>query len=231
MRFPFILRMIKTSIGKKQIQAITGLLLAAFVIYHFTANLLLLKGEEWYNGFVNILKSSPTAILIIEIILFLVFFIHIFIGLWLRYENWIRSRARKYAMINWQGGRTIGSSTMLYTAIIILIFLIVHLINFKYSDQAMGFYQMVTSAFRKGTFAIGYIIAFTALALHLSHGIQSAFQTLGIYHDKYNLFIKILSYLVAVVMIVGFTYIVAYFYLGLDIKPDTDLNLFEMGME
>ena len=228
MKYPFILRMIKSSIGRKQLQAITGLLLAVFVIWHLAANLLLLKGEEWYNGLIDkVLYSFPYALYVIEIGLFTVFLIHIFIGLWLRYENWMNSRVRKYSITKWHGGRTVSSSTMLYTALVMFAYLIFHLLHFKFTDHSMGFYQLVTSAFRNTMYVGIYTFAFLALGLHMSHGIQSAFQTLGINHEKYNQFIRILSYIIAAILFAGFTFVAAYFYLGLDIKPDIENNLIE----
>ncbi|MCX7905812.1 MAG: succinate dehydrogenase cytochrome b subunit [Elusimicrobiales bacterium] len=230
MKLLFILRVFKTSIGRKQLMAITGLLLSLFMLIHLAENLLLFKGEEWYNGWVNILITNPLTIYL-EIGLLITFIIHIFMGMWVRYENWINSKVRKYETINWQGGRTIGSATMLYTAIILLIYIIFHLLHFKFTDHSMGFYQMVTSAFRNKTFVLIYITGSIALALHLSHGFQSAFQTLGINHEKYNIFIKIASYLVALMM-VGFAMISLYYFFGFDIKADIEYNnLVEMTIE
>ncbi|MGC8867826.1 MAG: succinate dehydrogenase cytochrome b subunit, partial [Elusimicrobiales bacterium] len=217
MKFIFIIRMVRSSIGRKQLMAVTGLLLSAFMLIHLAENLLLFKGEEWYNGWVNILLSNPLTIYL-EIALLVVFLIHITMGIWVRYEDWINSIAIRYEIIKWQGGRTIGSATMLYTAIILLVYLIFHMFHFKFTDHSMGFYQMVTSAFRSRKFVAIYIIGFFALALHLSHGFQSAFQTLGLNHEKYNLFIKIAGYLVAIMMI-GFAMISFYFLFGFDIKP------------
>jgi succinate dehydrogenase / fumarate reductase cytochrome b subunit len=82
---------------------------------------------------------------------------------------------------------------------------------------------MVTSAFRSKLFVTIYIAGAAALALHLSHGFQSAFQTLGINHKKYNFYIKALSYAVGISM-VAFAAISIYFLLGLDIKPEAEYN-------
>lgn len=230
MNLSFIVRMIKTSIGRKQIMAISGLLLTFFMLVHLAENLLLFKGEEWYNGWVDILLSNPITIYL-EIGLLILFLIHIIMGVWVRIENWINSRKRKYEIINWQGGRTIGSSTMLYSAIALLIYLSFHILHFRFTDHSMGFYQMVTSAFRSKLFVSIYIAGSIALALHLSHGVQSAFQTLGLNHEKYNGYIKILSYIIGILMI-SFAAISLYYLFGLDIKPeDINNNMVEMTIE
>jgi len=214
--------MIKSSIGRKQLMAVSGILLSFFMLIHLAENLLLFKGEEWYNGWVNILLSNPLTIYL-EIGLLILFLLHITTGVWVRIEDWVNSRKRKYENINWQGGRTVGSATMLYTAIALLIYLGFHMLHFRFTDHSMGFYQMVTSAFRSKLFVTIYIAGAAALALHLSHGFQSAFQTLGINHKKYNFYIKALSYAVGISM-VAFAAISIYFLLGLDIKPEAEYN-------
>jgi len=221
MNYLFLLRIVKSSIGRKQLMAITGLLLSFFMLIHLAENLLLFKGEEWYNGWVYILLSNPITIYL-EIGLLIIFLIHIIMGVWVRWEDWVNSRKRKYETINWQGGRTIGSSTMLYTAFIILAYLIFHMFHFKFTDHSMGFYQMVTSAFRSKLFVSIYIIGSLALALHLSHGFQSAFQTLGINHEKYNFFIKLAGWIVAILM-VGFAMISLYYLFGLDLRATENI--------
>jgi len=229
MNYIFLLRMIKSSIGRKQLMALTGILLSFFMLIHLAENLLLFKGEEWYNGWVDILLSNPITIYL-EIGLLIIFLIHIIMGIWVRFEDWVNSRKRKYKMINWQGGRTIGSATMLYTAFIILAYLIFHLFHFKYSDHSMGFYQMVISAFRSKFFVSIYIIGSLSLALHLSHGFQSAFQTLGINHEKYNFYIKLVGWIIAILM-VAFALISVYYLLGFDLKVDINTNPVEMVIE
>ncbi|MGC8728974.1 MAG: succinate dehydrogenase cytochrome b subunit [Elusimicrobiales bacterium] len=222
MNYLFLLRMIKSSIGRKQLMAVSGILLSFFMLIHLAENLLLFKGEEWYNGWVNILLSNPLTIYL-EIGLLILFLLHITTGVWVRIEDWVNSRKRKYENINWQGGRTVGSATMLYTAIALLIYLGFHMLHFRFTDHSMGFYQMVTSAFRSKLFVTIYIAGAAALALHLSHGFQSAFQTLGINHKKYNFYIKALSYAVGISM-VAFAAISIYFLLGLDIKSEAEYN-------
>ncbi|MEF3279536.1 MAG: succinate dehydrogenase [Elusimicrobiota bacterium] len=222
MNYMFLLRMIKSSIGRKQLMAISGLLLSFFMLVHLAENLLLFKGEEWYNGWVDILISNPITIYL-EIGLLIIFLIHIIMGIWVRWEDWINSRKRKYEIINWQGGRTIGSATMLYTAIALLIYLVFHMLHFKFTDHSMGFYQMVTTAFRSKLFVSIYVAGSVALALHLSHGFQSAFQTLGINHRKYDFYIKLVGYIIGIIM-VCFAMISIYYLLGLDIKPGLENN-------
>ena len=195
----FIKRLITTSIGRKAVMAVSGLLLGGFMLVHLAENLLLFNGELAYNGWVDLLLSNPVTIFL-EIGLLLVFV-----------------APRGYEARKWQGGRTIGSATMLYTAAAILAYLAYHLLTFRFVDHSAGFYQMVTGAFRSPLFVAIYVAGSAALALHLSHGMQSAFQTLGLNHPKYTPLIKIGGMIVAVSM-VGFALISVYFLAGIDLK-------------
>lgn len=195
--------------------AVSGLLLGGFMLIHLAGNLLLLKGEAAYNGYVDMLLSNP-AMPLLELGLLFIFIAHIITGVWVRIEDFINA-PRGYEARKWQGGRTIGSATMLYTAAAILAYLVYHLLTFRFVDHSMGFYQMVTGAFRAPLFVAIYIAGAAALALHLSHGMQSSFQTLGVNHPKYTPFIKIGGILVAVSMI-GFALIPVYFLLNIDLK-------------
>ena len=215
MDITFIKRLIATSIGRKAVMAASGLLLGGFVVVHLAENLLLFKGEAAYNGWVDMLLSNPVTPLL-EIGLLFIFIAHIITGIWVRVEDFLNAPSG-YEARKWQGGRTIGSATMLYTAAAILAYLVYHMLTFRFVDHSMGFYQMVTYAFRDPVFVAVYVAGAAALALHLSHGMQSAFQTLGLNHPKYTPFIKIGGLLVAVSM-TGFALISVYYLLGIDIK-------------
>ena len=195
--------------------AASGLLLGGFMLVHLAENLLLFKGEAAYNGWVDLLLSNPATPLL-EIGLLFVFVAHIITGVWVRVEDFLNA-PRGYEARKWQGGRTVGSATMLYTAAAILAYLVYHMLTFRFTDHSMGFYQMVTSAFRSPVFTAIYIAGSAALALHLSHGMQSAFQTLGLNHPKYTPLIKAGGLLVALAM-TGFALISLYYLAGLDLK-------------
>ena len=215
MNITFVKRLILTSIGRKAVMAITGLMLGGFMLFHLGENLILFKGEVAYNNWVDLLLSNPLVPLM-ELGLLAVFLAHIFSGIWVRLEDWLNAPGG-YEARNWQGGRTIGSATMLYTAILLLAYIAYHLLTFRFVDHSIGFYQMVTSAFRDPSFVAIYVGGSVALVLHLSHGLQSAFQTLGVHHPKYTPFIKLGGWLVAITM-VGFALISVYFLMNLDIK-------------
>ncbi|MDQ7772440.1 MAG: succinate dehydrogenase cytochrome b subunit [Elusimicrobiales bacterium] len=211
----FVRRVIFTSIGRKFVMAVTGLALGAFILVHLAGNLLLLKGEAAYDGYVALLLANP-LILYAELGLAGLFLLHIATAAWVRWEDW-RNAPSGYEERKWQGGRTVGSATMLYTAAVMLAFLVYHIIDFRFGDHSVGFYRMVTDAFRDPVFVSFYVAGALALVLHLSHGMQSSFQTLGLSHPKYTPFIKFGGLLFALAM-TGFAMISVYFLLELDHK-------------
>ena len=193
--------------------AVTGLLLVGFVLFHLSSNLVLLNGREAYNTYVGILTGVP-FLLLIEAGLFTLILTHIFMGIYVRWEDF-RNRPKGYRKRNWQGGRTIGSATMLYTAAIILGFIAYHIFTFRFVDHSMGFYEMVTAAFQQPVFVSVYVIGSLAMILHLSHGVQSVFQTLGVNHSKYTPFIKCGGWIIALAMI-GFAFLPIVFLFGFE---------------
>ncbi|OGS52387.1 MAG: hypothetical protein A3J79_08615, partial [Elusimicrobia bacterium RIFOXYB2_FULL_62_6] len=127
--------------------------------------------------------------------------VHVIVTLTARWQNW-QARPVAYEMVVSKGGRTIGSMTMIYTAAVVGAFIALHVAMFKYgwgssfSDEEL--YQRVMESFAKPWIAGLYVLALAGLGLHLSHGFQSAFQTLGIEHPKYTPIIKVVGILFAV---------------------------------
>ena len=116
--------------------------------------------------------------------LLIVFLIHITFGLLLYIEN-LRARPVRYARTKSNGGRTMGSRSMPYTGLVVLAFLVVHLNNFQGSDTVPAS-SAVRAVLSQPGLAVFYGLAILALALHLSHGWWSMFQTLGLNDIPYD---------------------------------------------
>ena len=183
----------KSSIGLKQIQGVAGLCLCGFLVAHLAGNFLLLKGDQAFNAYADGLASLGFALYVAEAGLAAFFLGHLGLGIWLALDN-RRARPEGYAYNARSGaGATNASRTMVYTGIAILVFLILHLWMFKFSDfhsRDLGLWEVVIEELRKPYWAIGYVAVFVLLGLHLSHAVQSAFQTVGIRHPKYTPIIK-----------------------------------------
>ena len=202
------------SIGRKIIMALTGIFLILFLIEHLIGNLLLLKADGGlaFNEFAHFMKHNP-LIQVGEVVLFLGFLFHIVDGIILVRKN-RASRPVGYAVSNKSEVTSWTSKFMGPFGIIILVFLIVHLYDFfrfKYfapvanvpgtdiSDLA----SLVYIKFQSIGYVAFYVVAMIVVAFHLFHGFQSAFQTLGINHVKYNGLIKGLGALYSVAVPLG----------------------------
>ncbi len=187
---------LNSSIGKKMTMATTGLFLISFLLVHLIGNISLLynDGGEAFNAYAEFMKHNP-LIQASEVILFLGFTIHIVQGISLILKN-RAARSQGYAVPNKNPKVSSTSKSMSIIGSLLLVFLIWHLWEFfrhKYFG-APGFdlSQHVHHEFRdEGALHVPlYLIFMAVVGLHLYHGFQSAFQSLGINHKKYSPIIK-----------------------------------------
>ena len=175
----------RSSIGKKSIMAASGLLLSLFLLTHLLGNSVSFLGRDAFNAYAEKLHSAGALIYLFEAGLLTLFLIHIITGIILYLEN-LQARPSRYSVNTSEGGRSWGSRTMPYTGAIILVFIIVHLMNFHFTDKTLPVADLVRGLLSRPSLALFYIFSLLALGLHLSHGVWSLFQTIGFSHDKYN---------------------------------------------
>src|SRR3989338_121586 len=187
---------LKSSIGKKQIVASTGLLLIFFVIGHLAGNLLIYLGPEVFNHYAEKLEHLRPGLNIVEFGLLAVFVIHLWLTAVIVIENY-SARPVGYSVNKPAGDRSLAARLMPYTGTIILAFVIWHLLDFTFIDKegprsvladgkSYAIYGVVYNSFFDLAHSLLYIIAMVALGFHLSHGIQSFAQTFGFNHPKYT---------------------------------------------
>jgi succinate dehydrogenase / fumarate reductase cytochrome b subunit len=205
---------LSSTVWTKVLIAITGLAMFVFLIAHMAANLLLFVGPEAYNGYSHKLITNP-AIYVAEAGLAALLAIHVFKAL----TNWARNRSARpaaYEKKTWAGHtsrKTVASSTMIYTGVVIFVFLLLHLKTFKFGpwyDTVHGgetmrdLYTLVIEIFRDPVYVVGYTVVMGLVLLHLRHGVSSAFQSLGVNHPVYNRLILGAGYAFAVLLGIGF---------------------------
>lgn len=206
-------RVLRSSVGRKQIVALTGLGLLGFLALHLAGNLLLLVGPEKFDAYAHSLEENPLLIPA-EIGLAAVFLIHIAMALKLNLEN-RAARPQGYLARGSRGARNAANSTMAFSGILVLVFVIVHLLNFKFASRSATFpsgavregslYWVVVAYFQRNLLYVAwYLAAVAVLALHLSHGFQSVFQTLGLQHPKYRRAIEWAGAAVAFIVALGY---------------------------
>lgn len=206
-------------IFKKTILALTGLFICLFLIAHLGANFLLLLPQEmartYYNAYSATLRGN-VFISVIAYINYACILFHVLYAILVTRRN-SKSRNKRYEMNKKDENSSWTSQNMLLLGFLILGFLIIHLANFWYKvkilHQEEDLYQMVYDLFHEPLYLVIYIGAAIPIGLHLSHGVQSAFKTLGLYHHKYLKWIAKLSIFYAWVTGVGFAIIplVVYF--------------------
>lgn len=225
-------KFLTASIGRKFVMSITGLFLLVFVGVHLGINLLLIFDDsgDLFNQGAHFMSTNP-LIKVMEPILGLGFVIHIIWSFFLEYQNWM-ARPVKYAKKNMSGASTWASRNMLVLGALVLVFLIIHIINFfvkmKFTGDPLltevtvngvhmhNAYALVAGAF-KASVALGifYILGGILLGFHLSHGFWSAFQTLGLNNKHWLNRWKVIGTIYAIFIALGYAVIPLYFMLGL----------------
>ena len=200
----WLITTLTSSMGKKQIMALTGLAFCLFVAVHLIGNLTIYGGQNLFLSYVEHLHGWGYVLTAAELGLVLFALLHIAIGLILFIEN-LRARPVRYAVKKNAGGRTIGSITAPYTGVLILCFIVVHLIKFRFVDKTTtNDYLLLSDTFAQLGWGLFYVAGVIIVAVHVSHGFWSGFQTLGLNHPKYMPLIKSLGIVFSVIVGVGF---------------------------
>ncbi|MGZ4788179.1 MAG: succinate dehydrogenase cytochrome b subunit [Terriglobales bacterium] len=206
---PGSLRFWQTTIGKKAVMAVTGIILFGFIIGHLLGNLQIFQGPEKLNHYAVTLRSLGPLLWFTRIVLLGAVALHVWSSaqLWLLHREARPVKYVKKASIN----STYASRTMYWSGPIILAFVIYHLLNFTFGSVHPGgpfvegsVYNNAVSSFQVWPVSIFYIIAMAMLCLHLYHGLWSMFQTLGFSHPAYTPVIQGLAKLVAILIAIGY---------------------------
>jgi succinate dehydrogenase / fumarate reductase, cytochrome b subunit len=222
-------RFLSASIGKKFIMSISGLFLVLFLAVHLIVNLLLIFDDtgELYNVAAHFMVTNP-VVRVIEPLLGLGFLVHILWSFILEYNNW-KARPVKYNKTNKSANSSWASRNMLVLGGLILVFLVIHIINFywiiRFNPQEMSSvtidgvhmedsYTLVADLFINSlVYNIFYIISAILLGFHLSHGFWSAFHTLGWNNENWMNRLQLIGKVYAVIIAVGFSVIPLYFFI------------------
>ena len=219
----------RSSVGKKIVVALTGVVLLAFVIGHLLGNLQIFLGPEWINSYAEHLRALGPLLWAIRVFLLVNVILHIYFTIGLAIDN-RRARPHGYAKKE-HVKATFASRYMWLSGLVVLAFIIYHLAHFTvrvtdprflllkndplnrndvFSMMVYGFQNIYVSAF--------YIIGMFLLALHLSHGTSSFFQSLGLNDKKLTPRLALAGRIMAWAIFVGYTSIPVAVLLGL-VKP------------
>ena len=202
----WVFRTFSTSVGKKQLMAVTGLLFLLFLATHLLGNLSIYGGSAAFVAYAERLHALGNLLVVAELGMAVALIVHVSTAVFLFFEN-RRARPVKYAVDKSGGGRTFSSQVMPYTGLLILGFIGVHLATFSHHivDQSTrNIFQIAVAVFSQRVYLAIYLSAMIILGFHVRHGLWSAFQTVGANHPKYMPFIQILSIVFAVIVALGF---------------------------
>lgn len=215
-----------STIGRKLVMSITGLFLCSFLVVHLIGNLQLFNddGGQAFNIYSEFMGHNM-VIRAMEIVLLLGFVFHIWDAVAITRRNQ-SARQVKYAYNRPQDNSNWSSRNMGLLGTVILVFLLIHLYNFFLPTKTGSLQQVlidgelvddlhshVVLAFQNPLYVLLYVISMVALAYHLIHGFQSAFQTLGLNHKKYSPFIRSFGYIFSILVCLGFASMPVYFFL------------------
>lgn len=226
-----LVRIFDTSIGCKAVMALTGLGLLLFVIGHMLGNLQIYRGQEAYNNYAHMLKSMGPWLWVARLGLLGIFSMHIYSGLRLYMHN-CAARPTRYVYQSTRKA-SLASRYMMLTGVLVLFFVIYHLAHFTFgfvgvtseqfnkevdvmsihsgipaggeipTEKIHDVYSMFIASFQVPWIAVSYILFMLALGAHLSHGVASMFQTVGINHPAYNTIIRYGSYGLVGLIVLG----------------------------
>jgi succinate dehydrogenase / fumarate reductase cytochrome b subunit len=186
--------LLTSSIGKKLIAAVSGLLLLGFLVAHVAGNLQVFAGQDRLNAYAVSLRHLGPLLLALRLGLLATALVHVWITLQIAREN-REARGSAYAVVKPLQART-STRSMLLTGVMLLLFALYHLMHFTWHKVHTEFsgrldaqgrpdvYSMLVGSFHEPAIVVPYVVAMILLGLHLSHGISSFFQTMGWRHPR-----------------------------------------------
>lgn len=189
--------------------AVTGLIMAGFLVVHMTANLLAYAGPEHINAYARFLRAVPELLWLVRGVLLVSVIVHA-VSAYQLSRMGAAARPVGYAMREPQIA-TIASRTIRWLSIMVALFIVIHLLHFTTGTLLPGFvhldpYANLVLAFRTQWFmAVFYIVMMMVIGLHLYHGTWSAIRTLGLSRPRPNPFSRPIATVLAVALWLGFT--------------------------
>jgi succinate dehydrogenase / fumarate reductase cytochrome b subunit len=208
----------RSSVGKKAVMAVTGLVLVAYLITHVVANLLVFGGPDRINRYAQLLHASPAVLWAARLVLLAAAILHVVAATQLA----IRSRGARpqgYAAGRDPQVSTLAARTIRWGGALILLFLIYHILHFTTGTAHPDFIELnphhnVTTGFREPLVVAVYLAAMIVLGLHLYHGVWSSGRSLGLSRPSPRPLHRRAALALAIFIWLGFTAIVVAGWLG-----------------
>ena len=190
----------------------TGCCLVLFLCSHAAGNATLFSSIALFQSYADQLHSHPLIVSVFSKGLLCVFAIHAITGALLFLQN-RKARGQGYKVQVRAVKNSQASSSMIYSGLLILLFVLVHTASVSFGDHSkIG--VTISTLFSSFSASMFYIIAFIGLAVHLSHGFWSMLQTFGVNHPRYNGLISRLTVIVPIFFLLIFSAIPLLFLFG-----------------
>lgn len=219
----------RSTIGKKIVMAVTGLIGVGFVIGHMVGNLQVFEGAEKINAYGRFLHHTVgTELWLVRAVLLLAVILHVVAAVQLT------RRAQAARPVGYKRGTqreasTFASRTIRWGGLLLLIFIIVHILHFTVrafpgydrvdAEGTVDVYANIVTAFRNPWWTLFYVVAMIALGLHLFHGFWSSLRTLGASKPSRHPLRRPVAIAIAVIVWAGFTIVPVAVFLGL-VQPE-----------
>ncbi|WP_421808307.1 succinate dehydrogenase cytochrome b subunit [Flagellimonas sp.] len=215
--------LIKSSLARKYVMALSGLFLVTFLILHVTINLASVFSPDFFNEASHFMGYNPIVQFLMQPILIAGVIVHFVMGFVLELQN---KKARDVKYVKYNGGANAPwtSRNMIFSGLVILAFLGLHFYDFWVHEMAYKYveanpqdptryYSETVEKFAPIWRTVLYVVSFILLALHLWHGFASSFQSMGV-NNKYTARFKKFAKIFAVVVPLAFAFIAVYHHLN-----------------
>jgi succinate dehydrogenase / fumarate reductase cytochrome b subunit len=202
-----VARFYESTIGKKAIMAVTGLILFGFLIAHMLGNLQVFLGRDVMNHYAETLHANAPLLWTARVVLLISVGLHIWASLQLAR---LKREARPVAYVKRANvSSSWASRSMMLSGPVIAAFVILHILHLTTGTVHPQFielqaYENLVTGFQQVPFAVIYVAVMLLVGFHLSHGVWSMFQSVGFSHPRYTPFIKRVASVVSWVLIAGF---------------------------
>ena len=213
--------LLKSSIAKKVAMALSGLFLILFLAQHFFINSTSVFSPDTFNSISHFMGNNPLVQFVIQPILILGVVFHFIMGIVLEIKN-NSARPISYAKNNGAANSSWASRNMIITGLVVLAFIVLHFYDFWVPEMVYKYVEVnpldenryfaeLTHKFVSPVRTAIYCVSFVLLSLHLWHGFNSSFQSVG-FNNKYSKSLHTLGYAFAIVVPFGFIFIALFHY-------------------
>jgi succinate dehydrogenase / fumarate reductase cytochrome b subunit len=221
-------RLFTSTMGRKYLMGASGFALVLFIVVHLLGNLTVYTGSgDALNTYAARLDALGVGKLILEVGLALTILLHIITAIQVTYSS-KAARPVAYDSAKSKGGPTknnVTSRNMIITGMVLLVFMVIHLWQFRFGPQiedgytsmvsgvmVLDLYRVVVETFVQIKWVVFYVGCMFFLGFHMRHGFWSAFQSLGVMNPRWSKPIYALGLIIAILLTVGFLFMPIYIY-------------------